>query len=289
MRLTTLARKIHLTPSKLVAFLKQNKVEIDNGINTRLDEQTIDMVLSHFDFEVSETAEVQEEIMAENASIEEVVETAEAPTKEAEVVQQEVVLPEIESPLPEQDEPETEISEPTIATPKVGTVDDLEEGLVEDIELIKAKKVKLEGIKVIGKIELPEKPKKEAPAEEEADAAHGSDDQEDPKNSQRKKQRKHQVQVAQKAKRSGLTISYEEKLRREEKIKKRELKLKMNKEKARKRAHYLKGVESKAAATAIRKKKKKDQQEFARQKRVLVHKNPIRRFWAWLNGAYDKY
>lgn len=288
MRLTTLARKIRLTPSKLVAFLEQNKVEIDNGINTRLDEQTIDMVLSNFDIEVSETTEPQEVFIAENTSIDEEVETPEETTKKSDISDQEVVYAEMESSSPIQDAPETKISEPTITTPKVGTVDDLEEGLAEDIELIKAKKVKLEGIKVVGKIELPEKPKKETLTEDEADSKT-VDDHEEPKSRQRNKQRKHQGKAAQKAKRSGLTISYEEKLRREEKMKRRELKLKMKEEKARKRAHYLQSVQSKATPSTPRKKQKKVQEELSRQNQAVIYKNPIRRLWAWLNGKYDKH
>lgn len=289
MRLTTLARKIHLTPSRLVAFLEQKKVEIDNGINTRLDKQTIDMVLSHFDFEVFESAEPQEENIAENTSIDEVAETTEAPSKQADIDHEEVVVIEMESPSPEQDAPEVDIKETEIEViPKIGTIDDLEEGEAEDIELIKAKKVKLEGIKVVGKIELPEKPKKETLIEDEAGAETG-DEPEESKTKRRKKERKHQGKDIEKAKRSGLTISYEEKLRREEKLKRKELKLKMKEEKARKRAHYLQSVQSKSAPSTPRKKQKKGQDELSGQNQVVSYKNPIMRFWAWLNGKYDKH
>jgi hypothetical protein len=289
MRLTTLARKIHLTPSKLVAFLEQKNAEIDNGINTRLDKQTIDMVLKHFGLAQSESAEPQEEIIAGNTTVDAEPETAEVPGRQADIDHEEVVVIEMESPLPEQDAPEVDIKETEIAeTPKVGTIDDLEEGEAEDIELIKAKKVKLEGIKVVGKIELPEKQKKEVLSDDETDAATGEELKE-PKTRQRRKEQKHQEKAAQKAKRSGLTISYEEKLRREEKLKRRELKLKMKKEKARKKAHYVKSVQSKSVAAAPRKKVKKGQDELSGQNQVVSYKNPIMRFWAWLNGKYDKH
>lgn len=290
MRLTSLARKIQITPSKLVAFLEQNKIEIDNGINTRLDDEVIAMVMKHYNLEAPKMESNPDESELEKADtsnyepeipIDDNIEENVHP-------QLEKVSNDFESPNEADVSIDQELLQVKEAEPKIGTVDDLEEGLVKDIDLIKAKKIKLEGIKVIGKIELPEKPKKEVPAQDETDAETDTKNEES-KSPKRKNQQKHQKDQ-KRGKRSGLTISYEEKLKREERIKRRQLKLKMNEEKARKRDHYLKNVQAKSTASIPRKKKKKQsQQEYSGQKITVVSKNPIKRFWAWLNGAYDKY
>jgi hypothetical protein len=290
MRLTTLARKIQITPSKLVAFLEQNKIEIDNGINTRLDDEAISMVMKHFDYESPKIESNPEDLDQESPDIssEEVTTPVEEKVEENNNARQEKPSDDIELPNEEDVSNVQELSDMKAAEPKIGTIDDLEEGLAKDIDLIKAKKVKLEGIKVIGKIELPEKQKKEISKEAKADSETTNKPEESKKTQSKKQQRP--PKKDKNSKRSGLTISYEEKLKREERIKRRELKLKMNEEKARKREHYLKKVQAKSTSSlSTKKKKKQTQQEYSGQKITVVHKNPIKRFWAWLNGAYDKY
>ena len=287
MRLTTLARKVQITPSKLVAFLEQKNIQIDNGINTRLNDETIGLVKNHFGFEETEVLKEPNMIEQEVVSIEEEVEDHVIVAEETGENEQEELSADTELPTPEEEDPKiVEQQETNVAAPKIGTVDDLEEGLAEDIELIKVKKVKLEGIKVIGKIDLPEKPKKEDLKENEEKGT----EEEEKKSARRNKDQKHPNKATQKGKRSGLTISYEEKLKREERMKRRELKLKMNEEKDRKREHYIKTVQANSASSLARKKKKsKTQEGFSTQKTVVVHKNPIKRLWAWLNGQYDKH
>jgi hypothetical protein len=84
-------------------------------------------------------------------------------------------------------------------------------------------------------------------------------------------------------------LSYEEKLKREERKKilaqQRAKKLK----KEQKKMHYIKNVQSNVAPTRIKKKRRKtDQSDLKPVKVRPVYKNPIRKFWAWLNGEYDQ-
>ena len=48
MRLTTLARKVAITPTKLIDFLEEKGVELTKGINTKLDDLSVTMVKEAF-------------------------------------------------------------------------------------------------------------------------------------------------------------------------------------------------------------------------------------------------
>ena len=48
MRLTTLARKIEKTPSQLIAFLEDEGIEIPNGLHSKLDSETVTVVMNQF-------------------------------------------------------------------------------------------------------------------------------------------------------------------------------------------------------------------------------------------------
>ena len=48
MRLTTLARKVALTPTKLINFLEEKGVELTKGIHTKLDDLSVAMVKEAF-------------------------------------------------------------------------------------------------------------------------------------------------------------------------------------------------------------------------------------------------
>jgi hypothetical protein len=143
MRLGQLARKLAVKPAEIVEFLVTKQLQAEEGINTRLEDEHITLIIQHF---------------APSMTLETVVEEP--------VVQEEPAV--IESlPVPE---PVIAASEPVAEADT--TVGQSEE---EKIALIKAPKVELPGLKVLGKIELPDPAKKKsAPAAEGAESAESA-------------------------------------------------------------------------------------------------------------------
>jgi hypothetical protein len=132
MRLAQLARKVGRTQSDIVTFLAINKVTILEESNTRIEEAHALLVTQHFAPALLNTL----------VKIEEHLEEAEIPTSE-------------------------NLIEPTSKIEISETPFHIENATVEQvepeatIELIKAPKIELQGLKVIGKIDLPETKKKQ--------------------------------------------------------------------------------------------------------------------------------
>ncbi|NJN25471.1 MAG: hypothetical protein HC819_05650 [Cyclobacteriaceae bacterium] len=307
MRLTTLSRKIEKTPTQLIAFLEKHGFHPEKGLHSILGEQEVALVLQHFmpEDELQETAsstpENPDPIAAtvadespETPEISENIATTVA-DEDPEISKVELapdveVPSEVEAVQPEvsiASEPEAEISDLPREMPKSGTVDDIEHEDFSQVELIKAKKIKLEGFKVVGKIDLPEKPRKE-PASASGDEQEEKDTRttKNPDNIKRGMGRKPKKKKAATLRNP---LSYEERLKREEREKLRERKKKEQEEKVRRRKIYEEGVKTKAAAKTAKKKPKHESARTKVAQPVVVHKNPIKRLWAWLNGRYDKF
>jgi hypothetical protein len=303
MRLTTLARKINISPGQLIEFLEKNDKEVSNGQHTKLDHETIDMVMDHFMPEHKvETTEAPSEIQVPEAEKED--ESADsAISKETEpgelaedTVPEMIEIPEAKVNTPEIkiDTPEEKIVTPeandTIEQgqgPRSGTIEDLENE--EDIDLIRVKKVKLEGIKVVGKIDLPEKPKKEVAETDQGEDATSDTGVEPAKRTPsrgRKFDRNRKKNRKQHGRRS---LSYEEKLKEEEREKLKMRRRRENEEKRRKTKYYEKNIKPKIASAPKKKHKKKTDNFQSPQPEISIHKNPLIRFWEWLNGKYDRY
>jgi len=151
MRLGQLARKLALPPSEITAYLAAQQVPVSEGVNTRLDDNHITVVLQRFapgtslqalsaePVETYPPAPIEEEIAEKKIEFTTDEPAAELPTPEP-----------IEEPIIKQ-----EIIADTESSPGevTQTTDD-------KIETIKAQKVALSGLKVLGKIDLPEKKKK---------------------------------------------------------------------------------------------------------------------------------
>ena len=282
MRLTTLARRTKIAPSKLLAFLHENDIEVDNGINTILSEKTIKKVLDGFNANISpiESTETSTTELVEDAA------KSEDESKDSSVGQptQLVEVPQSEDGK-EIDEKEIE----PITNLKTATVDDLEDGTLEDIDLIMAKKVKLEGIKVVGKIDLPPKVAKKPPSTDQRDLKEEKRKVEDSKKKVGPRSRKHGKKQPPPNRQSGKPLSYEEKLKREEQAKLRKRRAILKEEKKKKKAYYEKTVQSKLAAGPKKKKKQKTHDSEDVHREGTTESNPLSRFWAWLNGKYDRY
>jgi hypothetical protein len=194
MRLAQIARKVKTKPAEIRAFLKDKfELELDKDPNIKLEDDHVNAVLEAFVIEeviveeakVTETVEVEEEIEIDSS-----IDTDLASLKEA----AEEVITSIESvEAPEEKAVETEeiaaaaIEEtPVIVAEKANlkTVgikhsEEKEETVVEDnpaafialavdqnADLIKAEIEKLEGLKVVGKIELEDRETKKLMNEE---------------------------------------------------------------------------------------------------------------------------
>jgi hypothetical protein len=143
MRLGQLSRKLGLKPSDIHDFLKQKNPAVEANPNTRLTDEQVLLAIRHFDPSL-ETAIMKEE---------------------SEVDTREDVNP------PTETVPEVEQSNEQIAIESTETAPDSQ---VETApEVIRVQKQELPGLRVVGKIELKEPKKKEAPpsAEESPEPA----------------------------------------------------------------------------------------------------------------------
>ena len=151
----------------------------------------------------------------------------------------------------------------------------------DDSAVIRAKLVKLEGIKVVGKIDLPPPPKPKIKDENE-DAAESSPEK--AKSYRGKKSRRNH--------KNRKPENLKQKQEREKRKIERERKAKEKKIKAKKKQHYIEKLEKAQGNKPIVAKTGKSQKRKAaanRQPMVQKSKNPVKRFWHWLNGKYDQY
>lgn len=141
MRLGQLARKLTVRPSDIIEFLKGQAILTEEGTNTKLTDDHVKMIIDQF-------APDQLAAILNADPAPETIEIA-AVTQEPEITEVEPVTETVPEIISEQ-------------TPEIQP--EKTEG-VEKIEVIKAPKVELSGLKVLGKIELPQPKKKEVPTE----------------------------------------------------------------------------------------------------------------------------
>lgn len=125
MRLGQLARKLELRPADIIQFLATQNIHLEDDTNTKIAEDYVDMITAKF------APGMQLENIRE-AEVDSVAAPPELDSKKA---------PEEMDGLPRPASSEGEVQEKT--------------------EVIKAQKVELSGLKVLGKIELPEPKKKQ--------------------------------------------------------------------------------------------------------------------------------
>lgn len=290
MRLRQLARKLDVNPNRILEILSENSYEVQNDPNLKLTE----------DQEVIVVQKLQPAVLHEESKTE--IQTGpqqeELPLKEGkgtqmnESLQSAQSIEPTEKPLPRKIElPETKKRE----KPAIYTLEKEVEAQSKDLELIKAPKVKLDGLKVLGKIDLPE-PKSKAKEKEETQEEESKLKTEKPTRNRRKsldsrrKTNQHKPRLN--------PVEYE-RLKAEKEAKK--LKEKRLKEiKLKKEQHYKEKVQAKVQAKTIRKKPKpmvKPVSESVNVKGDIPktlkqsYNKPkgLKRLWAWLNGKYDQY
>ncbi|HPH46137.1 MAG TPA: hypothetical protein PKU83_03965 [Chryseolinea sp.] len=143
MRLGQLARKISIRQTDIVDFLAKSDVVISSESNARVEDEHVKFILAHFAPSFLEEKIESNEVLLPEEKSEEIVEVS------------------VPSPIVEEAEVIQNIEIVEVAS---SSTEDQKE---EKVEVIKAPKVDLPGLKVIGKIDLPESKKKEVlPAEE---------------------------------------------------------------------------------------------------------------------------
>lgn len=266
MRVSQLARKLEISPSDLILFYKKNKIGKYNSANNKIEEEDLALALGHFK---------PEEMVKENG--EKLPDTA--------------IPLEISRDLNSEDKMEMSESSST-GKPGKNLKPELSKDQEDEIEVIRMPKIKLEGVKVVGKIDLPD-PVKKVKDENKAKQNSQEKDAEEISSNKFKREYKNADKGSsrQRLNRQNFrkVLSYEEKLKREERRKVQEQQRAKRLKKDLKKQHYLQNVQSTIAQSAKNKRNKKsDLQELEPIKNLPEYKNPIRKFWAWLNGEYDR-
>ena len=266
MRLGQLSRQLEVSSDQIVRLLAKQFREVNNHPNIKLTEEELEFVVDHFRPVVDETVEVSE------------------PHEELPVV----VTPEADTPTPEAPESTPEFVEEL--KPQVITLEEEFNSQKEDLESFKAEKPNLEGLKVVGKIELPEPVVKEKKANEEVDE---NDDRES--NRARGRQRRDK---RNRSNRNSVSSPAAERQKAERLAKKKKYEQE-KRQKELKKKHYEQNVKAKLPHKPSKKKKKKafvesqgpspspNQQKS--QHKAAKKAGPLKRFWLWLNGAYDRF
>lgn len=204
MRLGQLARKLAVRPSQIVDYLSTHKIYLEEGSNAKLNDEHVDRIVLHF--APNRLKEIVADIKTEE-SLDNI-----APS---------III----------EEPEKEFSKPEI----LESEDDIK---LEKPEVIKAPKVELSGLKVLGKIELPQSKKKDQPAPEtttEETKIEPLEERQRPENRRPQTKSKREVQQPW---RNPIALQREREAREAEE-RKREA---AERDKERRKEHYLKRV-----------------------------------------------
>lgn len=139
MRLGQLARKLTIRPVDILEFLATKQIQVENDSNAKLDDELVILITHHFSPETLQESAKSESKMPEDNAIPETNNfVISAPVEEV-VIEQTVVEPVLSMALPAAD---------------------------NEVAIIKAPKVELSGLKILGKIDLPEPKKKDVVKEE---------------------------------------------------------------------------------------------------------------------------
>jgi hypothetical protein len=161
MRLGQLARKLSVSPAEVTALLAGKNIQIEEGINTRLTDEQLTLIVHHYGKVLSAVTLAEEPVVEEG--------TAPMPEEQTDAIVQEPVQ-EASSSLQEQVAGQVVISDSAVQQAGVDIMQHADVSADERPTLIKAPKVELSGLRILGKIELPQPKKKEASEKQEGEA-----------------------------------------------------------------------------------------------------------------------
>jgi len=246
MRLGQLARKLAVRPSQIVDLLSQQQVHLVEGSNARLEDETVVQIVKHF--APDRISEIVSNLKSEEP------ESRTLPSQQT----QEVL------------EPESLEQQPEITVQPAGSS--------EKPEVIKAPKVELSGLKVLGKIELPE-PKKKEVIDASSPELDAPPVEKKARTGNRKEQPKFNREVNSQPWRNPIAVQREREARDAEERKKAAL----EREKERRKEHYLKQVKVSQPTKASR-IFDEDLEEPALKPVEVAPKTLWGKFIKWLNN-----
>ena len=156
MRIGQLARKLEVNPSQIMEYLNELGFELDKGVNTKLMQGGINKVIDKFGSidNITEEGLPKDEPPYEDA-------VTQVPDASIEIEEeQEEPFKATEKALEGKKETEIEEEEPIVIQESASAIVNKTEE--EDVEVIRPELIKLQGLKVMGKIDLPEPKPKEA-------------------------------------------------------------------------------------------------------------------------------
>ncbi len=309
MRLAQAARNLSITTDDIVTFLAKKDIEIERDSNTKLDENSIHLLFKYFDADIPvKKSELNDtELISEKKDIEiensytdldnTTVESTEEETLNIQDIEAEIDHTKIddvetevnESIMENEDIAETEEQKeqsfvkegensdaPLGTSQKYKTVADLleDESNIDDDVVIKAAKVSLQGLNVLGKIDLPEPKSKQEKEESPKRIKKDNSKNRSPKRAVSRSSRKELTpqQLREREKKKEIRKKEEEerraKKKREEFYKEQILKPKQEQQKKKKPKQKLKksahSVENKSTVKPL-------------------PKSILGKFWRWLN------
>lgn len=232
MRVSQLARKLNVLPADVLAALPDGAVQTEGAYNARLTPAQVEEVVRFF------RPGQWEKFMNDLQTWQE---ENEAPHQKEQTTTFES---DVQTDLPVS-------SEPVVAAMSQDLPSGQQETHFQEVEVIRAPKVELPGLRVVGKIEIPEKKKSEIHAKQEA-KVHSPDQQ----NPNRRVQAKSKDKLH--AKRNPIAIARERAKREAELQRKKEA----EREKQRKTERYLKKIAERKA--------RMEQQSHAKTKRQKI-------------------
>lgn len=286
MRLSQLARKLGVTQNEINRILSDKGIEGPLTGNTKLEEKNVQLLYDHFGYKEEEHDEVEALTETEEVPAPPVLPSDEQLTDDTSSTNNtEADIQPIEEEVKKEPEPE---QEPKV---EVTAEEENKEAEKSEIEVIRAKKIKLEGIKVVGKIDLPEPPEKLQPEAETEGEENTEVKEKEPvrrKKTPARDNKERRGQNRNGSKRSKEEI-YELKLKQKEKEAKRKKREREKKIKEKKKRFYEEQVKPVKQDKPKKKAAKKSTAPSTppTRKKVKRHSNPIIRFWEWLNGKYD--
>lgn len=269
MRLGQLSRKLNVKSGEIIALVeKKFDVTIKDHPNCKIPDEFLVDLLSHFEANrpstEKELVEEVEEKNAETPSVEEEKKVADSSENEAPNTNEEI---------------------------SASNLEDEDYELIIEEGIIKAPKPEIEGVKVVGKIDLPE-PKKGSEEEKEqennetdsADSSESLDRTEEQKKTVRSRAQGKKNRPKRKTRK---VLSHEEKKKREEERYRKEQEAKKKREKELKRKNYEKLMREKAASVTSKKSSKhKKKRSTKSTKREAIKEEPRTlwgKFMRWLN------
>lgn len=188
MRLGQLARKLKVDSSTIVKFLAKNDIIIENAPNVKIEDDKLNLTLAHFEVKdvvntsdkpAEEIVEVKEPVVSPSPTEIDPIDLSEKNEEEpVSFVEQEVIT----KSNTEEEDLTSSLEEKTIPLTSDNAAQNEEDEMeIENLEsdeeitlnevdgVIRAPKVKLDGIKVVGKIDLPEPKQKEVEKKELTD------------------------------------------------------------------------------------------------------------------------